>query len=128
MLLDQVSRRKRHSGSRSRAGGGAGFTCSQNLHFSPLGVLRPMFSRLFPPTGRSTQWTVRSGQLGQATAGEPGGWATGFRAAWGRARWDAGGVPGSGKEELGRVLGVWSLNRSLRGVRSADREAGAAWK
>lgn len=31
-----------------------------------------MFSRLFPPTGRDTQWTLGPGQLGQTTAGELG--------------------------------------------------------
>uniref|UniRef100_A0A8P0TQ36 Mitochondrial inner membrane protein Mpv17 n=1 Tax=Canis lupus familiaris TaxID=9615 RepID=A0A8P0TQ36_CANLF len=32
------------------------------------GGLCPMFSRLFPPTSRSTQWPVSPGQLGQAPA------------------------------------------------------------
>lgn len=31
-----------------------------------------MFSRLFPPTGRDTQWTVSPGQLGQTPTGELG--------------------------------------------------------
>lgn len=35
------------------------------------GGLCPMFSRLFPPTDRDTQWTVSPGQLGQTPAGLP---------------------------------------------------------
>lgn len=31
-----------------------------------------MFSRLFPSTGRDTQWIVSPGQLGQTAAGELG--------------------------------------------------------
>ena len=72
MLLDQVSRRRRGSGGVSGAGGGRGSRCSQTFNSSPLGGLCPLFSRLFPPTGRSTQRTVSPGQLGQATAGELG--------------------------------------------------------
>lgn len=49
-----------------------GVRCSQSFNFSPLGGLCPLFSRLFPSAGRSTQRTVSPGQLGQATAGELG--------------------------------------------------------
>lgn len=40
--------------------------------FSFLGGLCPMFSRLFPPARRDTQWTVSPGQLGQTPTGDLG--------------------------------------------------------
>lgn len=105
MLLDQVSRRRRGSGGVSGAGGGRGLRCSQTFHSSLLGGLCPLFSRLFPPTGRSTQRTVSPGQLGQAAAGELGrcGAASGLwqpgsprgtrQVSWGRARCESGQSP-----------------------------------
>uniref|UniRef100_A0A8C8YHR7 Mitochondrial inner membrane protein MPV17 n=1 Tax=Prolemur simus TaxID=1328070 RepID=A0A8C8YHR7_PROSS len=52
------------------------------------GRLCPMFSRLLPPTGRGTQWTVSPGQLGQTPAGELGRCGDGLWLAgwWPRGR------------------------------------------
>lgn len=72
MLLDQVSRRKKEVGQGELCWGRVGFRCSQHFPFYSLGGLCPVFSRLFPPTGRDTQWTVSPGQLGQTPAGELG--------------------------------------------------------
>lgn len=74
-----------------------------------------MFSRLFPPTGRDTEWTVSPGQLGQTPAGELGRcghdlWLADWRVAgdeagsWGWEGGGAGGAPALEERSRGGVV------------------------
>lgn len=69
-----------------------------------------MFSRLFPPTSRSTQWPVSPGQLGQAPAGELG---------WGEGRGD-------------RSLAAWEAQGNKAGLvgvsRGTCRQSPRLWR
>ena len=88
---------------------------AHRILISLLGGLRPMFSRLFPPTGRSTQRTVSPGQLGQAPAGEQGRWGpvSGWQPGSPRATRQASGEEPGGMQaesrELGDVVRVWPV-------------------
>ncbi|XP_060165158.1 protein Mpv17 isoform X2 [Globicephala melas] len=71
------------------------------------GGLCPMFSGLFPLTGRDTQWTVSPGQLGQTPAGELGRCGDDFWMAGRQAQGNEAGFMGMGRVEVQAEPQLW---------------------